>query len=90
MKDETLLNLLLQGHFLYKRSSIRRGYDYALYTSNMSVVQSITSVQFNKHSAYFKGTLKFTLNLSKVRQLHGKCLAKILYKKHIKNLKNAN
>jgi hypothetical protein len=90
MTDKTFIAALLDGCFIMKRNSIDKRFGYATYTGNMNVVEAVSNIQFKRHRDYLKGTDRFTLNLSKVRQLHGKKLAKKLYKQHLKNINNGN
>jgi hypothetical protein len=80
--DRHLISTLLDGGFLCKRQSRDKRFTYAVYKGNMTVVASVTNKQYRRFIGLFKeNNDRLTLNLRSVRSLHGKSLAKQLYKK---------
>lgn len=90
MIDKNLIELLLQDHYICKRSCRDKRYSYALYSGTMELKECISTKQFKRLSGVLKESKnRFTLNLTKVRGQHGKSLFKQLYKKQKCNTQKA-
>lgn len=82
MSDKQLFEHLLNGDYLSQRPCRNKRYGYCLYTGNASIVSLVTIKQYERIEPLLKESKKrFTLNLSIVRQQHGKSIVKKLYKK---------
>lgn len=82
MKTKELLQHLLHGAFIMQRQNRRKGFGFAVYSDKGVVLAAVSDIQLStfKHVTKEKKG-KITLNLNLVRQMHGKALPKILYKK---------
>lgn len=87
-KTKIIVNKLLAGNYIVRRYNDRKAKKYVL-CSNGNPIEYVSESQYR----FFKNVLKedkklrrCTLNLSLVRQMHGKCFIKQQYKKNqIKN-----
>ena len=91
-KQKDLIWLLLQeDHYLVKSINARGKEVYKILEGRQIPVQYFTEANVKKVKDFLKSDNKkrMTLNLSAVRQLHGKNYLKMLYKKNRQLLHNA-
>ena len=78
--QKQLVKDLMDGHFLCKRGNCSGGLSFGLYRDNMILVRKVNPGkqigQLLKRDRFGR----YTLNLSSVRQLHGKNTIKKFYK----------
>lgn len=84
LQHDLVKSLFRPGTYLMTRTAHSGRMGYMLYEGNANPVRWYSSRAFAIVRQVVKKDKagKITLNLSKVRQQHGKSLVKILYKKH--------
>lgn len=91
MTDKQLTQQLLKDNYISKRGSLHKRYGYALFEGNRLLITSITTKQFKRFELLLKVAKgNYSLNLTKVRQLHGKSLIKHQYKIYKDGTKSNN